>query len=198
MRHIHGQVPARRDVLGRGANAKIHGGALLVGFPEAVFFERLRNPDELDRAGDAFASRKLHEERSRVRGCLRQLERSGLARLRRARRQQPVSASHERSLGLIIAKRASVVIDSIVPRIYLVLPSSGRNTRDSENSPTEPLAPDLCTDRRPPARKDRLRPRRSSGTTNGTSRSAVTQRPGDPRRATFRRTDTTAPNRFRT
>ena len=63
VRQIHGQVPARGDVLGRGANAKIHGGALLVGFPEAVFFERLRNPDQLDGTGRAFASRKLHEER---------------------------------------------------------------------------------------------------------------------------------------
>jgi hypothetical protein len=63
VRQIHGQVPARGDVLGRGANAKIHGGALLVGFPEAVFFEWLRDPDQLDGTRDAFASRKLHEER---------------------------------------------------------------------------------------------------------------------------------------
>ena len=34
-----------------------------MGFPEAVFFERLRNPDQLDGAGRAFASGKLHEER---------------------------------------------------------------------------------------------------------------------------------------
>jgi len=34
VRQIHGQVPARGDC----ANAEIHGGALLVGFPEAVFF----------------------------------------------------------------------------------------------------------------------------------------------------------------
>jgi hypothetical protein len=34
-----------------------------VGFPEAVFFERPRNPDQLDRTGRAFSSRKLHEER---------------------------------------------------------------------------------------------------------------------------------------
>ena len=34
-----------------------------MGFPEAVFFERLRNPDQLDGTGGAFASRKLHEER---------------------------------------------------------------------------------------------------------------------------------------
>ena len=63
MRQIHGQVPARGDVLGRGANAKIHGRASLVGFPEAVFFERLRNPDQLEGTGGAFASRKLREER---------------------------------------------------------------------------------------------------------------------------------------
>ncbi len=63
MRQIHGQVPARGDVLGRGANAEIHGSALLVGLPEAVFFERLRNPDQLDGTGGAFASRKLDEKR---------------------------------------------------------------------------------------------------------------------------------------
>jgi len=63
VRQIHGQVAARGDVLGRGANAKIHGGALLVGFPEAVSFERLRNPDQLDGTGRAFASRKLHKKR---------------------------------------------------------------------------------------------------------------------------------------
>jgi hypothetical protein len=63
VRQIHGQVPACGDVLGRGANAKIHGGALLVSFPKAVFFERLRNPDQLDGTGDAFACGKLHEER---------------------------------------------------------------------------------------------------------------------------------------
>jgi hypothetical protein len=63
VRQIHGQVPARGDVLGRGTNAKIHGGALIVGFPETVFFERLRNPDQLAGTGGAFASRKLHEER---------------------------------------------------------------------------------------------------------------------------------------
>ena len=34
-----------------------------MGFPEAVFFERLRNPDQLDGTGRDFASRKLHEER---------------------------------------------------------------------------------------------------------------------------------------
>ena len=34
-----------------------------MGFPEAVFFERLGNPDQLHGAGRDFASRKLHEER---------------------------------------------------------------------------------------------------------------------------------------
>ena len=34
-----------------------------MGFPEAVFFERLRNPDQLDGTGGALASRKLHEKR---------------------------------------------------------------------------------------------------------------------------------------
>ncbi len=34
-----------------------------MGFPEAVFFERLRNPDQLDGTGDAFACGKLHEKR---------------------------------------------------------------------------------------------------------------------------------------
>jgi hypothetical protein len=63
MRQIHGQVAARGDILGRGAYAEIHGGALLVGFSQAVFFKWLRNPDQLDGAGDGFASRKLHEER---------------------------------------------------------------------------------------------------------------------------------------
>jgi hypothetical protein len=62
VRQIHDQVPARGDVLGRGANAKIHGGALIVGFPKAVFFERLRNPDQLDGTGGAFASRQLHKK----------------------------------------------------------------------------------------------------------------------------------------
>ena len=33
-----------------------------MGFPEAVFFERLRNPDQLHGAGDAFAPRKLDEK----------------------------------------------------------------------------------------------------------------------------------------
>ena len=32
-------------------------------FLEAVFFERLRNPDQLDCTGRDFSSRKLHEER---------------------------------------------------------------------------------------------------------------------------------------
>ena len=34
-----------------------------MGFPETIFFERLRNPDQLDGTGDGFASRNLHEER---------------------------------------------------------------------------------------------------------------------------------------
>ena len=34
-----------------------------MGFPEAVFFEWLRNPDQLDGAGNTLACRKLHEER---------------------------------------------------------------------------------------------------------------------------------------
>ena len=32
-------------------------------FPRQYFFERLRNPDQLDGTGDAFASRKLHEKK---------------------------------------------------------------------------------------------------------------------------------------
>jgi hypothetical protein len=36
---------------------------LNVSFPEAVFFERLRNPDQLDGTGSEFARRKLQEER---------------------------------------------------------------------------------------------------------------------------------------
>ena len=34
-----------------------------MGFPEAVFFKRRRNPDQLYGTGRDFASRKLHEER---------------------------------------------------------------------------------------------------------------------------------------
>ena len=34
-----------------------------MGFPKAVLFERLRNPDQLHGTGRDFASRNLHEER---------------------------------------------------------------------------------------------------------------------------------------
>ncbi len=39
-----------------------------MGFPKAIFFERFRNPDQLDGTGRDFASRR-HKRTARVQGC---------------------------------------------------------------------------------------------------------------------------------
>lgn len=67
-------------------------------FPQAVFYERLRNPDELDGAGSELSSRKLYEE-----GCFefdRRLGRGSCAKHGGgSHRPKPIAAIHGRIIG---------------------------------------------------------------------------------------------------